>query len=224
MAPQKKSRVARSKATKYTKRKRSADLPIDVGDSLNAAPEGEIPPCQPKKKKGRGPGVIMPVKDDPSQRPEVWRVGQHEFSCASNPRLIAATITRLALRLMPAPLRSFHGFDDTSKKNLEIEFLERYRYAEYEDINRCREVLEVIACKRYCEELGRARHNRIKKYGWDIAAWKANEPHWCVAPIHWRGLCDIFFSDAWQEVSRQNQQNRMASGTVAHYAGSASAH
>lgn len=123
MAPQKKSRVARSKATKYTKRKRSADLPIDVGDSLNAAPEGEIPPCQPKKKKGRGPAVIMPVKDDPSQRPEVWRVGQHEFSCASNPRLIAATITRLALRLMPAPLRSFHGFDDTSKNNLEIEFL-----------------------------------------------------------------------------------------------------
>ncbi|KAF3329287.1 protein IQ-DOMAIN 1-like protein [Carex littledalei] len=86
-------------------------------------------------------------------------------------------------------------------------FEERHRYAEYEDIDRCREVLEAIACKRYCEELGRARRNRIKKYGWDIVAWKANEPHWCVAPIHWRGLCDIFFSDAWQEGKKPTMED-----------------
>ncbi|KAF3334975.1 Plant transposase (Ptta/En/Spm family) [Carex littledalei] len=109
-------------------------------------------------------------------------------------------------------------------QNLPVQ-MERYRYAKDEDPDRCRTVLDAIAGKRYCEELAKARHNRIKLYGWDIMAWKANVPHWCVAPVHWRGLCDIFFSDEWQLVSKQNQLNRTASGnSVSHYAGSASAH
>lgn len=66
---------------------------------------------------------------------------------------------------------------------------------------------------------------RIKLYGWDIVAWKADVPKWCVTPVNWRGLCDIFFSDEWQLVSKQNQQNRLGDGNpISHYAGSASAH
>lgn len=123
MPPIKKTGVKRAKATKYYKRKRNADQTLPVDDTLNVAPEGEITPTEPPKKKGRGPAAIRPVKDNPEERPEIWVVGQHEFSCAENPRLITATITRTALKLMPGPLRSFHGFDKFSKLALERDFL-----------------------------------------------------------------------------------------------------
>ncbi|XP_078169521.1 uncharacterized protein LOC144563938 [Carex rostrata] len=209
MAPHNKSKVTREKAAKYVKRNRSTDETLAVQDSLNGTPAAEITPPEPPKKKGRGAGKIKAVSDNIDNRPE----------------LITATITRLALGLMPAPLRSFHGFDKKSKLNLEREFLERYRYAKDEDPDRCREVLEAIAGKRYCTELSTARKNRITKYKWNLAAWKADVPHWCTTPEHWRGLCDIFFTEDWQMVSKQNQINRKNDGNpVSHYAGSASAH
>lgn len=128
MPPSKKYRVTRATATKYSKRKRTADVPILVSDNLIAAPGGEIVPPKPTKKKGRGLGRMRPVKANPEDRPEVWRVGQHEFSCelANNPRLITTTITKLALRLMPAPLRSYHSFDKTVKNSVERDFLVRF--------------------------------------------------------------------------------------------------
>lgn len=123
MAPRNKSKVTRAKAAKYVKRNRSTDDTLAVQDSLNGTPAAEITPAEPPKKKGRGAGKIKAVSDNIDNRPEVWRVGDHEFSCAKHPKLITATITRLALGLMPAPLRSFHGFDKKSKLNLEREFL-----------------------------------------------------------------------------------------------------
>lgn len=123
MPPRKKSRVTRATATKWSKRKRSADETLTVGGSLNAAPEGEIPPPEPPMKKGRGLARMRPVKANPEERPFVWRVGKREFSCAKRPRLVTSTITKLALRLMPAPLRSYHAFDDDTKNSLERDFL-----------------------------------------------------------------------------------------------------
>ncbi|KAF3340725.1 hypothetical protein FCM35_KLT09569 [Carex littledalei] len=127
---------------------------------------------------------------------------------------------------MPGPLRSFHAFDDTTKNNIEFAFLvEKFRYRDGEDVQRCREVLEAIAAKRYSGELHEARNNCIKKFGRNILAWKKSVPHWCLTHAYWHGLCDIFATDEWQEVSKQNHDNRTTSGlTVSHYAGCASAH
>ncbi|KAF3328947.1 Plant transposase (Ptta/En/Spm family) [Carex littledalei] len=226
MGRPKKSQLTRAKATKYGKGKRITAPTHSVrGGSLNDSPEVEITPSQPPKKKGRGAGEIRPVKEDIADRPVIWRVGPHEFSCAKSANKITATITRLALKYMPAPFRSFHSFDKTIKDKVERDFLERYTYHEDEDVDCCRAVLDAIAAKRYCEELGTARRNRIKKYRWDIVSWKTDVPHWSVVPEFWRGLCDIWFTEEWQMVSKRNQLNRTSSGgTISHYAGSASAH
>ncbi|KAF3320226.1 hypothetical protein FCM35_KLT01501 [Carex littledalei] len=102
---------------------------------------------------------------------------------------------------------------------------EKFRYRDGEDVQRCREVLEAIAAKRYSGELHEARNNCIKKFGRNIPAWKKSVPHWCLTHAYWHGLCDIFDTDEWQEVSKQNHDNRTTSGlTVSHYAGCASAH
>ncbi|KAF3330251.1 hypothetical protein FCM35_KLT03605 [Carex littledalei] len=99
------------------------------------------------------------------------------------------------------------------------------RYRDGEDVQRCREVLEAIAAKRYSGELHEARNSCIKKFGRNIPAWKKSVPHWCLTHAYWHGLCDIFATDEWQEVSKQNHDNRTTSGlTVSHYAGCASAH
>ena len=100
---------------------------------------------------------------------------------------------------------------------------ERFRYREGEDLDQCKAVFEAIAQKRYSEELHSARANCIKQYGWDMALWKANIPHWCLEPKHWIGLCDIFDTEEWHGLRRQNKSNRTKSGfTTAHHGGSTS--
>ncbi|KAF3339879.1 hypothetical protein FCM35_KLT15650 [Carex littledalei] len=50
-------------------------------------------------------------------------------------------------------------------------------------------------------------------------------PHWCLQPSNWVGLCDIFDTEDWKGLSKQNKENRLASGfAVPHYDGCSSAH
>lgn len=124
MGRPKKSQLTRAKATKYGKGKRITDPTHSVcGGSLNDSPEVEITPSQPPKKRGRGAGEISPVKENIADRPVIWRVGPQEFSCAKDASKITATITRLALKFMPAPLRSYHSFNKKIKDNMERDFL-----------------------------------------------------------------------------------------------------
>ncbi|KAF3341461.1 Plant transposase (Ptta/En/Spm family) [Carex littledalei] len=156
-------------------------------------------------------------------RPEIWPVGMHEFSCGKDSRQITAAITRLALNYMPSPLRSYNAFDPHTKNNVQKAFLERFRYREGEDADHCREVFDAIAVKRYAEELHTARDKCINKFGWDMPLWKANVPHWCLKAANWHGLCDIFNTEEWQGLRTQNKMNRMSSGfKIAHHGGSAS--
>ncbi|KAF3337596.1 hypothetical protein FCM35_KLT18183 [Carex littledalei] len=231
MAPRN-SGLSRSKATKYNKRKRTTDHQVQNVDSLDGTAECDIPPS---KKKGRGPGTMRDATFVIEDRPEIWLVGVREFACTCevDGRQITTAITRLALNYMPSPLRSYHAFDPTTKKNVEKAFLapgltlfflkERFRYRHGEDVDHCRTVLDAIAGKRYAEELHNARNKCFRKYGWEIPLWKADVPHWCLDPKKWHDLCDIFNTEEWQELRRQNVKNRLARGhQAAHHGGSAS--
>lgn len=85
--------------------------------------------------------------------------------------------------------------------------------------------MDAIAAKRYNEELNKARAKCEKKFPGDVMAWKTMVPHWCLDPSNWVGLCDIFDTEDWKELSKQNKLNRTKSGTVIpHYGGCSSAH
>jgi hypothetical protein len=117
MAPRKNT-LTRAKATKYTK----VNKKTKAGESSNA---------QRKRKKGRGPTVIQATTSIVENRPEVWPVGKHEFTCDTSPNArnkckpgkITAAITRITLNNMPGPLRSLHSFDPTMKNTVEFQFL-----------------------------------------------------------------------------------------------------
>lgn len=100
----------------------------------------------------------------------------------------------------------------------------KFRYRDGEDTDHCRDVLEAIASKRYSEELHEARDSCIKKFGRNLQAWKAAIPHWCLDHPNWHGLCDMFFTEDWQGVSRRNHANRTTRGRTSHHGGSASSH
>lgn len=102
------------------KRKRTTDQQIQNVESLDGTAECDITPA---KRKGRGPGAIVDSTDAIEKRPEIWRVGKHEFSCEEDPRKITAAITRLALNYMPKPLRSYNAFPIKAKNNAEKAFL-----------------------------------------------------------------------------------------------------
>ena len=94
MAPRK-SGVTRATSKKYTKRKRNTEASVlDIGESSDVIAQGEIPPTQPTKKKGRGPGNIRQSTEVVEDRPIVWPVGNCEFSCIGKPKEIKAAITR----------------------------------------------------------------------------------------------------------------------------------
>jgi hypothetical protein len=118
--PPKKSVLPRSRATKNNKRKRTTDQQIQNVESLDGAAECDITPA---KRKGRGPAVIADSTDVIEDRPEIWPVGLHEFSCKKDARKIAGVITRLALNYMPKPLRSYNAFPIKAKNNAERAFL-----------------------------------------------------------------------------------------------------
>ncbi|KAF3341335.1 hypothetical protein FCM35_KLT10179 [Carex littledalei] len=218
--PPRKSGLTRARATKYNKRKHPTDQQTQGVGIEDATQECDIPP---PKKKGRGPGTIRDATEVIVDRPEIWPVGMHEFSCGKDSRQITAAITRLALNYMPSPLRSYNAFDPHTKNNIEKAILERFRYREGEDADHCREVFDAIAVKRYAEELHTARDKCINKFGWDMPLWKANVPHWCLKAANWHGLCDIFNTEEWQGLRTQNKINRMSSGfKIAHHGGSAS--
>ncbi|KAF3326455.1 Plant transposase (Ptta/En/Spm family) [Carex littledalei] len=225
MAPRK-SALKRAKSATYKKKKRTIDERNEIGESSMGPIEGEV---QPPTKKGRGPGIVRDATEDVEQRPEIWVVGKKEFTCAIKqkikPKDITASITRLALNFMPGPIRSYHNWDKSWKDIFENAFLERFRYRADQDVSRCRAVLDAIAAKRYTEELNKARTKCIKKFGDDIDSWKSMVPHWCLQPSHWAGLCDIFNTEDWKGLSKQNKENRLASGfAVPHYGGCSSAH
>ncbi|KAF3338626.1 hypothetical protein FCM35_KLT17463 [Carex littledalei] len=221
MAP-KKSALKRSRAATYKKKNRTTDERIESGESSRAPTEGDLPP---PKRRGRGPGIVRDATDDVEKRPEIWVVGKKEFSCDDKPRDITALITRLALNYMPGPIRSYHSWDITQKNMVEEAFLERFRYKEGQDVRICRLVMDAIAAKRYTEELNKARTKCINKFGDDIESWKTMVPHWCLQPSNWAGLCDIFNTEGWKDLSKQNKENRTASGfAVSHYGGCSSAH
>lgn len=101
----------------------------------------------------------------------------------------------------------------------------KFRYKEGVDQDYCRDVLEAIAAKRYREELHEARDYCFKKWKHNKQAWKEYIPHWCLDHPYWQSLCDIFFTEDWQNMSRKNHSNRTKSKLlVANHCGSASSH
>lgn len=122
MAPRK-TNTSRATATKYSRKKRTADQQVVTGEGAIATPQGEIALSQPPKKKGRGPGKTVDSIEVIEKRPVIWPVGDHEFTCDEDPREIVKSITRLALNYMPSPLRSYHSFDLDTKNDVEKAFL-----------------------------------------------------------------------------------------------------
>ena len=84
--------------------------------------------------------------------------------------------------------------------------------------------MEAIATKRVTEELHEARDAWTLRYGTNIQLWKATVPHWCLDHPNWHGLCDLFFTEDWKQISTQNHENRKQRNITAHHGGPANTH
>lgn len=123
------SQLPRGKRVKYTQQG-AVPIPPDpeenpaVSTELSASASASASASQSGvlKRKGRGPGQIIPPRL-PSERPVIWPVGKQEFTTENNPTQITSVITKLALQLMPGPCISFLLFDQNTRNALEDGFL-----------------------------------------------------------------------------------------------------
>jgi hypothetical protein len=97
-------------------------LPTELAASASAsASAGSASQSGVLKRKGRGPGQILPPRLR-SERPVIWPVGKQEFTMEKNPSQITSVITKLTLQLMPGPCISFLLFDQNTRNALEDAF------------------------------------------------------------------------------------------------------
>lgn len=105
------------------------------------------------------------------------------------------------------------------------QFLQRYSWGPQERIQRCLKVFENIAADAYQRELLEVRAACKKKYTENKEVWKDHPPRWCTNVEAWKGLCDIWMSARWDQISTINAKNKeVAKDVIYHVAGSRSSY
>ncbi|KAF3327229.1 Plant transposase (Ptta/En/Spm family) [Carex littledalei] len=180
--------------------------------------------ARPKKGKkdvqprGRGLAKIRdPAK--PQDRPEVFVVGDGEFTSSPKCTKLVSTIRLLTTAEMPGPCRTYNMFPSSARLVILRRFLERYSWGAEEDEARCLDVFENIAAETYTRMLNKARSTCKKKYGPVKELWKEYCPPWCLDLSHWKGLCDIWSHWKWDQLSCTNRDNQTKMGRVVHHVG-----
>jgi hypothetical protein len=107
----------RARATRYT-----TELQAKKNGQLLQLEDAQVDVAQVKPTV-RGPNKIRDVETAHAKKPEVWPIGAAEFDYEAYCNMITGTISKLALRAMPAPLRSYNSWDRTAKKVLQDQFL-----------------------------------------------------------------------------------------------------
>ncbi|KAF3321492.1 Serum response factor-binding protein 1 [Carex littledalei] len=159
----------------------------------------------------------------PADRPELLVVGDGEFTCSPICTKVITTIRLLTLENLPGPFRSYKMFPTKARLAILIQFMQRYSWGPEEDIKRCLDVFENIAAEAYQREMTETRAMFKKKYEADKEVWKIHPPKWCKNVEAWKGLCDIWSTPKWDQISTINRDNRTKSrGVVYHVAGSRS--
>ncbi|KAF3333305.1 Plant transposase (Ptta/En/Spm family) [Carex littledalei] len=159
----------------------------------------------------------------PGDRPGLLIVGDGEFTSRPMCTQVITTIRILTLENLPEPFRSYKMFPTKARLLILEQFMQRYSWGHEEDIKRCLDVFENIAAEAYQRELTETRATCKKKYGVDKEVWKNHPPKWCKNVEAWKGLCDIWSTPKWDQISTTNRENRTKSPDVVyHVAGSRS--
>ncbi|KAF3320054.1 Plant transposase (Ptta/En/Spm family) [Carex littledalei] len=159
----------------------------------------------------------------PGDRPGLLIVGDGEFTSRPMCTKVITTIRILTLENLPGPFRSYKMFPTKARLLILEQFMQRYSWGHEEDIKRCLDVFENIAAEAYQRELTETRATCKKKYGVDKEVWKNHPPKWCKNVEAWKGLCDIWSTPKWDQISTTNRENRTKSPDVVyHVAGSRS--
>lgn len=196
---------------------------IELEEENTTGAEGQ---AKRKRKRGqksdvrRGRGMAKARK--PSNfacRPELFVVGDAEFTSTPICTKVVATIRVLTLENMPGPYRTYNMFPVKARLEILKKFLQRYSWGEGESVKRCLQVFETIAADAYSRELVLLRGKYIKKYTEDKLLWRDFPPQWCKNPQHWKGLCLIWSKDKWDKMSSTNRNNKTKDGPVIHHLG-----
>ncbi|KAF3340596.1 Plant transposase (Ptta/En/Spm family) [Carex littledalei] len=168
---------------------------------------------------GRGPGRPRdPVH--PDSRPKLKIVGDREFTSEPLCSKITTTIRVATCECLPGPIRSFNIFPTRVRLQILRKFLQRYSWADGEDVGLCLDVFERIAADAYSRVLVQTRKKYTEKISHDKEEWKEFCPQWCKNLDHWKGLCDIFKNPNWEKSSTINRNNKLVHGkTVASHVG-----
>ncbi|KAF3341334.1 Plant transposase (Ptta/En/Spm family) [Carex littledalei] len=166
----------------------------------------------------------------PDRRPALKVVGDYEFTAAPECSKVVTTIRLLTCECMPGPIRSYNMFPSRVRLEILRKFLQRYSWAEGEDVGRCLDVFENIAADGWGRVLVDARRVCRKKFGEDKELWKEFCPRWCKNSAYWKGLCDIWMNPKWEQSSNINRANKTGSSStgdkraVSHVGGSRSSY
>ncbi|KAF3338936.1 Plant transposase (Ptta/En/Spm family) [Carex littledalei] len=185
---------------------------------------------QGKKKKAeqpRGRGLAKPrAPARPEDRPEVFVVGDGEFTSSTKCTKLVSTIRLLTAAEMPGPYRTYNMFPSQARLKILRRFMQRYSWGAGEDEGRCLDVFEKIASEAYTRILNRARRVCKDKYGPVLELWKEYCPPWCREWSHWKGLCEIWNNPKWYQLSCTNRANKKVKGeaVIHHVGGSRSAY
>ena len=152
-------------------------------------------------------------------RPQLFVVGDAEFTSLPLCTRVVATIRVLTLENMPGPYRTYNMFPVKARLEILKKFLQSYSWGEGESVKRCLQVFETIAADAYSRELVVLRGKYTKKYTEDKLLWRDFPPQWCKNPQHWKGLCLIWSKDKWDEMSSTNRNNKTKDGSVIHHLG-----
>ncbi|KAF3337597.1 Plant transposase (Ptta/En/Spm family) [Carex littledalei] len=144
----------------------------------------------------------------PDSRPVLKVIGDAEFTSDAEDTKIVATIRLLTCECMPGPLRSFNMFPSRVRLQILFKFLQRYSWADGEDVGRCLDVFENIAAEAWYRVLNDTRRACNNKLGSNKELWKDFCPRWCKNVDHWKGLCDIWRNPRWEKNSEINRDNR----------------
>lgn len=145
----------------------------------------------------------------PEDRPEIFIVGDAEFTSSPLCKKIISTIRLLTLENLPGPYRSWKSFPSKTRLLILQQFLQRYSWGAGEDTVQCIDVFERIAADAYMHQLTEERARCIKKYGETKEVWKDNPPIWCKNAEHWKGLVNIWCKDKFVKQSATNRENRV---------------
>ncbi|KAF3336621.1 Plant transposase (Ptta/En/Spm family) [Carex littledalei] len=152
-------------------------------------------------------------------RPQLFVVGDAEFTSLPVCTRVVATIRVLTLENMPGPYRTYNMFPVKARLEILKKFLQSYSWGEGESVKRCLQVFETIAADAYSRELVVLRGKYTKKYTEDKLLWRDFPPQWCKNPQHWKGLCLIWSKDKWDKMSSTNRNNKTKDGSVIHHLG-----